>query len=70
MQVLQGEAGVSTSVASSACPAVVPLLATPGSGLSGFPTQPWVGSHCLFLSLWLSGFKWEVSLVAAVGCGV
>ena len=70
VQVLQGEAVVSTNVASSACPGAIPLPPTPSSGLSGFPTQPWVGPHRLFLPLWLSGSKWEVSLVAAVGCGV
>lgn len=50
---LQGGARVSTNASSSACPTVRVLR--PSLDWSGLPTQPWVGPHCSFLPLWLSG---------------
>lgn len=42
---------------------------SPQLGLSGFPTQLWVGPRRSFLPLWLSGPKWEGTLEVAAGCG-
>ena len=54
-------------------PLRVPESTTPAPsrlGLSGFPTQLWVGPRRSFLPLWLSGPKWEGTLEVAAGCGV
>lgn len=67
--VLQGGAGVSTSAASSACPRVV-LGPRPQLGVVWVSHPALGGAPLLLPPLWLSGPKWEVTVVAAVGCGV